>query len=164
MIFMTSIFEDNNPYVFLKTLLALIYSYFEKRVFLKVPKRNFWPVLFSNIWLRHRKFCQNRVFIGFWGIQKINLVDLKQSTKQSWKTAPPRVNPRSAPGVQAGADLGFSRGGRIFKKISKVLSTFFLGRPNWFSELFQSTKKTLFRPKFLRRKQNFEKTGQKRRC
>ena len=30
----------------------------------------------------------------------------------------------------AGADLGFSRGGQFFKKISKILSTFFLGRPN----------------------------------
>ena len=38
---------------------------------------------------------------------------------------------------QAGADLGFSRGGgRIFKQISKFLSTFFfLGGPNWFFEL-----------------------------
>ena len=32
--------------------------------------------------------------------------------------------------ILAGADLGFSRGGRIFKKISKILTTFFLGRPN----------------------------------
>ena len=38
--------------------------------------------------------------------------------------------------ADSGADLGFSRGGGgggwIFKKNSKILSTFFLGRPNWF--------------------------------
>ena len=34
--------------------------------------------------------------------------------------------------LKAEADLGFSRGGggRIFKKISKILTTIFLGRPN----------------------------------
>ena len=40
----------------------------------------------------------------------------------------------------AGADLGFSRGGGggaadFFKKCSKILTTFFLGRPNCLSEL-----------------------------
>ena len=49
------------------------------------------------------------------------------------------------------ADLEFSDGRPIFKKIFKILSTFFLGRPNLFFELSQST--------ILK---NFEKTGQKR--
>ena len=36
----------------------------------------------------------------------------------------------------SGADLGFSRGGgSIFKKKFENFTTFFLGRPNWFSEL-----------------------------
>ena len=64
--------------------------------------------------------------------------------------------------VLAGADLGVSRegGGRgkcgedgFLKKISKILSTFFLGQPSWFSELPQTTIKTLLWPKFLRRSQ-----------
>ena len=38
----------------------------------------------------------------------------------------------------------FLEGGADFQKFSKILSFFFLGRPNWFSELSQSTKKTLF--------------------
>ena len=57
------------------------------------------------------------------------------------------------------ADLGFSRGGgRIFKKKSKILTTFFLflGRPNFF-ELSQSTVLPLFWQNFLRRRQIFEK-------
>ena len=37
--------------------------------------------------------------------------------------------------MKAGADLGFSRGGRIFKKVSKILSSFF----------FRPTK-MIFRP------------------
>ena len=32
---------------------------------------------------------------------------------------------------------------------------------NWFSEPFQSSTKTLFWPKLLRRRQDFEKTSQK---
>ena len=53
----------------------------------------------------------------------------------------------------AGADLGFSRGGGEGRggRIFKILSTFFLGRPNWFSELCKRTKKFLLMPKFLRR-------------
>ena len=54
------------------------------------------------------------------------------------------------------ADLGFSRGGRIFKRIC-----FFISRQNWFSELSQSSKKTLFWPKFLRRRQIFENRPKK---
>ena len=64
----------------------------------------------------------------------------------------------------SGADLGFSRGGggRIFKKFSKILTTFFfLGRPNWFFELSQSTVLPLFWQSFLRRRQIFEKFWQK---
>ena len=38
--------------------------------------------------------------------------------------------------MKPGADLGFSRGDRFSKKKLKILSTFFLGRPN-FSELSQ---------------------------
>ena len=49
----------------------------------------------------------------------------------------------------------FSRGRRIFKKKFKNFAEIFLGRPNWFSELFPSTKKTLFWPKF------FEKQAKK---
>ena len=57
----------------------------------------------------------------------------------------------------------FSRGGggRIFKKISKILTTFFLGQPNWFFELSQSTVLPLFWQYFLRRRQIFEKTVKK---
>ena len=58
----------------------------------------------------------------------------------------------------------FSRGGggRIFKKFSKILTTFvFLGRPNWFFELSQSTVLPLLWQNFLRRRQSFEKTVKK---
>ena len=48
----------------------------------------------------------------------------------------------------SGADVGFS----FFS---------FLGRPKWISELSQSTKKTLFRYNFLRRRPNFEKQAKK---
>ena len=47
--------------------------------------------------------------------------------------------------------------GRIFNTFLKILSTFFiLGRSKRYSELSQSTKKTLFRPKLLRQRQKFE--------
>ena len=56
----------------------------------------------------------------------------------------------------------FSRGGgRIFKKNSKILTTFFLGRPNWFLELSQSTFLPTFWLNFLRRRQISEKTVKK---
>ena len=56
---------------------------------------------------------------------------------------------------QAGADPGFSRGGRwIFKKFCRP---FFIGRPNRFSELSQRTTSLIF----LFHKQAFETTGQK---
>ena len=58
---------------------------------------------------------------------------------------------------RSGRDLGFSRGGGFSKKNSKILSTFVLGRPNWFSELSQSNKKTPFWPKFLCRRHKFKK-------
>ena len=62
------------------------------------------------------------------------------------------------------ADLGFSRGGGGFsKKFPKFWRPFFLGRSDWFSELSQSSKKTLFWQNFLRRMQFFEKTGRKTR-
>ena len=88
-----------------------------------------------------------------------------QSGWTRWTRAPQYHNPRrNKTGRFLGSKQGriFSRG-RIFKKISKILSTFFLGRPNWFSELYQSSTKTLFWPNFLRNRQSFEKTGQKRR-
>ena len=46
----------------------------------------------------------------------------------------------------SGADLGFSPGGGggFSKSFRKFCRPFFLGRPNWFSELSQITKKTLF--------------------
>ena len=54
--------------------------------------------------------------------------------------------------------MNASRGGsRIFSR-GVGFSEKFLGRPNWCSELSQSTKKTLLWLKFLRRTQNFEKT------
>ena len=52
-----------------------------------------------------------------------------------------------------------SRGGRIFKNCRKFCRPFFI----FFFELCQSTVLSLFWPNFLRRRQNFEKTGQKRR-
>ena len=62
------------------------------------------------------------------------------------------------PNLNPGADLSriFSRGGgggRILKKISKILTTFFF---------FPSSPKAVKRPNFLRRRQFFEKTGQKK--
>ena len=65
--------------------------------------------------------------------------------------------------------IRFRGGSRIFsreadfQKVPKILSTCLLDRPNWFSKLSQRTTKTLFWPKFLRRRQNFEKTGRKKR-
>ena len=56
----------------------------------------------------------------------------------------------------SGADLGYSRGERGGGG-AEILSTFFLVRPNWFSELSQITIKTPFWPNFLRRMQIFEK-------
>ena len=64
---------------------------------------------------------------------------------------------------KSGADLGFSRGGLIFKKISKILTTFFLGRPNRFFELSQSTILPLFWQNFLCRRQILKKNSQKSR-
>ena len=49
----------------------------------------------------------------------------------------------------------FSRGG------GRILTTFFLGRPNWLFELSQSTVLPLFWQNFLRRRQIFEKTVKK---
>ena len=46
--------------------------------------------------------------------------------------------------------------GQIFKK---KMVYFFLGRPSWFAELSEITKKLW--KSFLRRTQSFEKTGQK---
>ena len=43
----------------------------------------------------------------------------------------------------------------------KILSTYFLGRPNWFSELSQINVKTLYWPTFRRRRQIVQKAGQK---
>ena len=52
-----------------------------------------------------------------------------------------------------GADLGISRGGRAdFQKNFENFVDLF-----WFSERSQTTIKNLFRPKFLRRRHNFEK-------
>ena len=45
--------------------------------------------------------------------------------------------------------------------MSKIFSTFFLGRPNWFSELSQSHYKGPFLPKLLRRRQNCKKQTKK---
>ena len=45
-----------------------------------------------------------------------------------------------------GEDLGISRPGWIFKKEFESFVDFFLGRPNWFSELSQSSTKTLKGP------------------
>ena len=45
---------------------------------------------------------------------------------------------------ERGGSRIFSRGGGIFKKNSKILTTFFLGRPNWFFELSQSSVLPLF--------------------
>ena len=55
------------------------------------------------------------------------------------------INCLAMEGFSGGSRI-FSRGGggRIFKKFSKISSTFFLSRLNWNYELSQSTKKTLF--------------------
>ena len=55
--------------------------------------------------------------------------------------------------THAGADIGFSRGGGAdFQKFLENCRLF-LGRPNCFSELSQSTKKTLVWLNILRRRQ-----------
>ena len=60
--------------------------------------------------------------------------------------------------IKSGADLGFCRGGSGFSKnFRKFWRPFFLDRSDWFSELSQSSKKTLFWRNFLRRRQFFEK-------
>ena len=59
---------------------------------------------------------------------------------------------------QLRADLEFSRkGGGGFSKNFQKFCRFFLDRPKLFSELSQGSKKTLFWPKFLRRRQIFKK-------
>ena len=65
--------------------------------------------------------------------------------------------------VRGGSKI-FSRGGGggFSKNFRKFWRSFFLGRSDWFSELSQSSKKTLFWPNFLRRRQFLEKTGQKK--
>ena len=57
--------------------------------------------------------------------------------------------------------MWISRGG-IFEKILKVLSTFFLDRPNCYTELSQTTIKTINRPNFLRAAGEFLKKGKKK--
>ena len=60
----------------------------------------------------------------------------------------------------------FSRGGGGGADFQKEIENFddlFLGRPNWFFELSQSTVLPLFWPNFLRRSQTFEKNSQKKR-
>ena len=59
--------------------------------------------------------------------------------------------------VRGGSRI-FSRGGGFSKKIRKFWRPFFLGRPNWFLELSQSTFLPLFWQNFLRRRQISEKT------
>ena len=68
--------------------------------------------------------------------------------------------------LSTGPDLGLSRveggggGGRVFKKNLKILSIFlFL---DWFSELSQSTKKTLFRQPFSAPQAKFWKNSPKK--
>ena len=58
-------------------------------------------------------------------------------------------------------DLGFSLEGSGFSKNLENFFDLFLGRSNLFSEHFQKIIKTLFWPKFLRRRQNFEKKDKK---
>ena len=95
---------------------------------------------------------------------------------------PPRENPRSAPDrarnsfqrtvmmrqpliitqIRGGTSI-FSRGWGGFSKHFRNFFRNFLGRPNWFSELSQSTEKSLIWPKFLRCTQNWIKNCPKRR-
>ena len=69
------------------------------------------------------------------------------------------------PFVQSGADLGFSRGGgRIFKKFSKILTTFFFFRST--KLIFRALPKHCFAPilaKFSAPQANFSKNSQKSR-
>ena len=60
-----------------------------------------------------------------------------------------------------GADLGFSRGAADFQKMFRNFDDLFLGRPNRFFELSQSTVLPLFLQNFQRRRQIFEKTVKK---
>ena len=75
-------------------------------------------------------------------LQDLSLLSLKQTNKH----------------IIRGGSRDFLEGGWFSKKLRKFCR-FFLGRSNWFSELSQSTTKTLFWPKRLRRRRNFEKTG-----
>ena len=59
--------------------------------------------------------------------------------------------------------LGFSRGGRISKKKFENFDLFFQVDHTDFRSFPKAKIKTLFTPNFLRRRHNFEKTGQKSR-
>ena len=56
----------------------------------------------------------------------------------------------------------FSAGGGGFSKNFQKFYRPFLGRPNWITKLSQSIYKNLFWPNFVRRRQTFEETVQKR--
>ena len=108
-------FWPTDSKIFLKAPLAPIYTNFEGE---RAPKKTlFFCQNFSKsaqkrlFWLFFQKFAcgaQNFSKIGakqcFGRARKTNLVDLKKKKRSSkfwkifWKSAPPRENPRSAPG------------------------------------------------------------------
>ena len=79
------------------------------------------------------------------------------------KNATTKYMPIKKKNLSTGADLGFSRERGGFSKNFEIFVDLFLGRPNRFFQLSQSTVLSLFWPKFVRRRQSFEKTAQKRR-
>ena len=66
--------------------------------------------------------------------------------------------------LNRGGSRIFSRGGADFQKKFENFDDLFLGRPNWFFELSQSTVLPLFWLNFLRRRHIFEKTVKKAVC
>ena len=120
---------------------------------------------FATCKIQIKQFRQTRGRVLTWWVHPIGNMQINglipRGSKETCK-----IGPSKRKHSEPGADLRFSwggGGGQISKKNSKILSTFFLGRPHLLFELSQSTKKSLFWPHFLCRRQSFEKTGQKRR-
>ena len=106
-----------DPKIFLKALLAPIYTNFEGerapkknaiffvKIFQKVPKNGFFLTVFSKICLRRRKICQNRGKTVLWESsknqfgrpKKKKVVKILENFLKFRPPPPPRENPRSAP-------------------------------------------------------------------
>ena len=74
----------------------------------------FWTVMFHLLFMRSTILSQRKYLSNKFCIQNLN----------------------------PGADIEFSWG--VFKKMSKILSSFYLGSSSWFSELSRNTKEDMF--------------------